>query len=630
MKKYIDSYLLHQIPVFPCRNEDKKKPAIKKGFYAASLNEDQIEAWRNKYDYFAFAVGEKSGVAVIDVDSHKTRFRQGNVPEDLLKQGFQITTASGGTHYLFKWTEALKGISSGQDLGTSQGIDWRIDRGYACIHEELPENLELNPVPEGLIKLLKGKSEELSKEEKAEEIDKTYRELKLLLANINSDMGRTRWLFVLTCIKIIRNTDKYKKLAWDWSNTSKWEHSKQVTESDFESQWNSAKLTFTSQANAWRILKKYSKSNRKTLELIDIATITPKRTEWLVPDWIPKGEITTITGETSTGKSRLALKFIIMNARKDAFLCGGKGDGRPSIYWSDENSIEKFVSPVSLAYGAQEGDIHVVGSVTEDSESRYFNVAKDLETLCRKVETGEYATVTLDPLYAIAQELKNSHDSMLVRSLLEELTQTAQKTNTAFIGIMHPNKDWKDKVLASQTSGAAAWVNVPRMGLMVRNGITYDDNGVNKPCSILFKQQGNLCKTLDNGMLYIIEDMPVHGHNMTIGGCKFRKYLEVSRAEIVKDWCKGTAVSEGKKADPYKYHKEAFKNILDSEQGNMRVEEFNNVVKDQVDNISDKTIYRIRKEMGIKSFKINDEWYVSLNTPDEYKEIEDDERELPF
>lgn len=125
------SYARKGMPVFPCDKE--KRPLTRRGFYSASLDEEQIRAWFDAPDPPAIGIptGETSGIWVLDVDMKngkdgaasldKLTAQHGSLPDTTTS-----LTPTGGSHYVWRWQRQIR--CSTDKLGI--GLDVRGDGGY--------------------------------------------------------------------------------------------------------------------------------------------------------------------------------------------------------------------------------------------------------------------------------------------------------------------------------------------------------------------------------------------------------------------------------------------------------------------------------------------------------------------
>jgi hypothetical protein len=143
-------------PVFPCDKEDKS-PLTPHGFKDATTNEGVIHlAWfGGAYPeaLIGVATGEKSGIAVVDVDRHEN---SADGFESLRERGIELPgtfsnqTPSNGEHHFYQ-RPAVDAFPS--RTNAFPGVDIKVDKGYVIWHRpDVPPNLRelINPWPKEL------------------------------------------------------------------------------------------------------------------------------------------------------------------------------------------------------------------------------------------------------------------------------------------------------------------------------------------------------------------------------------------------------------------------------------------------------------------------------------------------
>jgi len=102
-----------KLPVFPCdekpdeKGKISKRPYVKGGFKAATLDEQQISKWWTRWQDALIGVptGEITGLFVVDIDQSDTK--NGELSFEALGLGDPVTcqtlTQSGGRHLIFKY-----------------------------------------------------------------------------------------------------------------------------------------------------------------------------------------------------------------------------------------------------------------------------------------------------------------------------------------------------------------------------------------------------------------------------------------------------------------------------------------------------------------------------------------------
>ena len=125
-------YVRFGLPVFPCKRKTKA-PLVKKGFRAATRNEQQINDWWAEWPDAMIGVptGPSSGIDVIDIDVKPQEFIDGFafLPQWKSLSPVIVATPSGGAHL---WFRSDGNVRNSTDR-LAPGIDTRGDGGYVIV-----------------------------------------------------------------------------------------------------------------------------------------------------------------------------------------------------------------------------------------------------------------------------------------------------------------------------------------------------------------------------------------------------------------------------------------------------------------------------------------------------------------
>ena len=125
-------YVRFGLPVFPCKRKTKA-PLVKKGFKAATRNEQQINDWWAEWPDAMIGVptGPSSGIDVIDIDVKPQEFIDGFafLPQWKSLSPVIVATPSGGAHL---WFRSDGNVRNSTDR-LAPGIDTRGDGGYVIV-----------------------------------------------------------------------------------------------------------------------------------------------------------------------------------------------------------------------------------------------------------------------------------------------------------------------------------------------------------------------------------------------------------------------------------------------------------------------------------------------------------------
>ena len=224
--------------------------------------------------------------------------------------------------------------------------------------------------------------------------------------------------------------------------------------------------------------------------------IAPVTTDWLINQWLARGETTLLVGKPGMGKTTLAM-HIAQLVNQGGFF-GNADDsygvslGRVLI-WSGEDSLPKTLIPrLHAQTSPKEPFVDNIDFITcykdGDGNVRRFNPAEHLPDIKRHLQAREYKLLIVDPLTAIVGG--NPNNSSEVEKAIEPLDQFCREFNISILGISHFRKDSKqvelslDRIAGSYKWGGfvrTAWAVQPvdgkRVLMRIKNNIGSTRNG---------------------------------------------------------------------------------------------------------------------------------------------------------
>jgi hypothetical protein len=327
--------------------------------------------------------------------------------------------------------------------------------------------------------------------------------------------------------------------------------------------------------------------------IVKLEDVEPQTVEWLWDNRIPLGKLSLLVGDPGLGKSFLTL-----------YIAAQVTTGRP---WPDdpfkhpifkgsviiltaEDDISDTVLPRLKEHEADLTRIRAIQGVTYDNpelEGPYhFDVRTHLPALEQAiVETPETRLVIIDPLTAYLGKT-DSHKNAEVRGALAPLAALASKHRVAAIGVSHLTKNQATKAIY-RTLGSLAFTAAARAVWVVSK----DKDNPNR--RLLTPAKTNL--SVDpGGLAFSIVDGIVA--------------FEPDRIEITTDQALSADSEEDTTAvqEAEDFLKELLKD------GPTPSSE---VYKQGAENkISERTLKRAKKALGVKSFKKEDTWFMKLET----------------
>jgi hypothetical protein len=192
--------------------------------------------------------------------------------------------------------------------------------------------------------------------------------------------------------------------------------------------------------------------------------VKTRKVEWLWPNRIPIGKLTTFAGWGGLGKSFVTMDLASRISRGDEIpgLRGECFETGSVLILNTEDDPDDTSVPRLIEAGA---DLQRIGFARSEVLGQ-FTLA-DLRLLDRMLgELGDVRLVVIDPATAHLGKA-NDHKNAELRELLMPLSLWAMERRVAVILVTHVNKPQAGKVEAmARVVGSVAWVNAVRAAVM--------------------------------------------------------------------------------------------------------------------------------------------------------------------
>jgi hypothetical protein len=201
------------------------------------------------------------------------------------------------------------------------------------------------------------------------------------------------------------------------------------------------------------------------------ADIAPEKIEWLWHGRLARRKHTCIAGEPGTGKSQLSIAIAAAVTTGGDWPCGeGQAPIGNVIILSAEDGAADTIVPRLLGAGADPNRVHIVSAVRNpDGSRRSLNLQHDLALLQREIERiGDVALIVIDPVSSYLGKV-DSHKNSEVRSVLEPLSELAERTGVAILSITHFSKSSANGTTKAlhRFIGSIAFTGAPRAAFAV-------------------------------------------------------------------------------------------------------------------------------------------------------------------
>lgn len=177
--------------------------------------------------------------------------------------------------------------------------------------------------------------------------------------------------------------------------------------------------------------------------LISLSEVEEKEAEWLIWQYIPKGQITVLSGDGGSGKttSWCGLAAAISNGGQVFFeeeLPEGFEKGKPQkvMFFSSEDSLEYTLKGRLRKAGANLGNVYSASLRDERFSQLKFN-SQLLKDLIKEVKP---ALAIFDPIQAFIPPDIQMGQRNAMRNCLNPLIGLGEEYGTTFLIVVHTNK----------------------------------------------------------------------------------------------------------------------------------------------------------------------------------------------
>ena len=321
----------------------------------------------------------------------------------------------------------------------------------------------------------------------------------------------------------------------------------------------------------------FFETRNEELNLIRMSDIEAKEVEWLWYPFIPYGKLTIIQGDPGDGKTTMVLNIAAAVSRGEGFDEGMNiTEPMNVIYQTAEDGLADTVKP---RLEQARADCSIVLVIDETNKAMSMMDKRVEEALDK---TGARLLI-MDPIQAYLGGSMDMNRANEAREMTKHLATIAEQRNCAIILIGHMNKAGGCKA-AYRGMGSIDFFAVARSVLLVGRVIGKDNY---------------------RAMVQIKNNLAPFGHpkafELSEDGFEWIGDYEIS----VDDVLGGYAPKESK-LDQAKQLLKDLSEDKDAVSSNELIE------LAKAEGISKRTMDNARKEMGLKSQKINNTWYVKL------------------
>lgn len=138
--------------------------------------------------------------------------------------------------------------------------------------------------------------------------------------------------------------------------------------------------------------------------------LKPEAVQWLWNGWLAAGKMHILGGAPGTGKTTISMALAATITRGGRWPDGTRSLAGDVVIWSGEDDPADTLVPRLALSGADLSRVYFISEVSDGSEARPFDPAKDMEPLRRKLaEIGNVRLLIIDPIVSAVTGDGNSN-----------------------------------------------------------------------------------------------------------------------------------------------------------------------------------------------------------------------------
>jgi hypothetical protein len=208
------------------------------------------------------------------------------------------------------------------------------------------------------------------------------------------------------------------------------------------------------------------------VDLINATDIEPVSVSWLWRHALQCGAFNLLAGQSTNGKSTIALSFSATVTSGGRWPDGQAAEPGRVVFWSGEDGVEDTLLPRFLAAGGDRSNMNFIGGVRDGGRKRPFDPAADMPILTQTIERlKDVRLVVLDPVVVMVKG--DSHKSTETRVGLQPFADLCAQTGACGLGVTHFTKNTAGGNPLERVTGSLAFHALPRCVLVAAR----DQNG---------------------------------------------------------------------------------------------------------------------------------------------------------
>jgi putative DNA primase/helicase len=320
-------------------------------------------------------------------------------------------------------------------------------------------------------------------------------------------------------------------------------------------------------------------------DLVRLADVVPAEIDWLWEGYLARGKLTLLGGDPDLGKSQLSIDMAARQSAGKHWPFGPLAHIASTVFLCSEDGIADTIRPRADAAGADVSKLYVLRStIVKDGKARTFTLQNDLDMLGAAVAKVNASLVCIDAVTSYMGKIENNSMSD-VRAVLDPISEWAEQLKIAVLGITHPPKAAQRNAIR-QVSGSFAYVAAARLCFYVTKDPDGDRN-------LLLASKNNIGpKAL--GRAYRIGTKEI-AHGIVA------PYVQWDDAPV--DYTADEAIAANNATSKDGSALEDAKAYLTELLANGPVDATHGKAGAEANGISERTLKRARKELGVKAVK---------------------------
>lgn len=327
---------------------------------------------------------------------------------------------------------------------------------------------------------------------------------------------------------------------------------------------------------------------------VRMSQVDPKDMRWLWPGRIPFGAVTTLFGAGGVGKSTLACEIAARRSRREPlageFLTGGN-----TLFITTEDSHSHVVRP---RLSAADADLDQIACWRLDADEdgneppELPQLPRDTHLIEAGIELFDADLIVIEVTTILEPSINVNHLED-VRRVITPLQGVAQRRDVAIVLIVHVNKT-SGLAAIDRVGGSKAWTDAARQALMVAADPDAPNDAPRAAIAVAKSNYAPKADTLTFTITSTTADGVATSHVSRWNGTTQR-----TADDLVTTQDDRTAVD-----DACDFLKEE---LSDGPMASTIV-----IQHAHENGVSDRTLSKARKRLGVKPTRVGDSWVMSL------------------